>query len=140
LSYAWGDISTRVPIQVNGGTLFISENLRNALIDLRYPDLPRIIWADAICINQEDAAEWVSQVASMRSIYRSASQTVVWLGPETKKTRRAFDLMQGRYEEAVYKKFRPCAVNDESRADPARKRCLDDTTMVHVFMQPEWWL
>jgi hypothetical protein len=80
ISYVWGDVSEKTPIQINGRTLHIGSNLRSALLNLRLADRPRIVWADAICINQEDLDERIQQVGIMGDIYRGASRTVVWLG------------------------------------------------------------
>ncbi|KAL2168568.1 hypothetical protein VTG60DRAFT_7173 [Thermothelomyces hinnuleus] len=76
----WGDPSQKSPIQVNGHTLLIGKNLRSALLNLRLVDKARVIWADAIYINQEDADERAQQVGLMGDIYRRASRTVIWLG------------------------------------------------------------
>jgi len=53
-----------------------------ALRYLRYEDRERILWVDAICINQTDLAEKSSQLKMMRDIYTSAERVVVWLGEE----------------------------------------------------------
>jgi len=58
-----------------------TQNLAAALVDLRYPAEPRVLWIDAICINQKDKSERSSQVARMADIYRLADRVVVWLGP-----------------------------------------------------------
>lgn len=63
-------------------TLAITENLAMALKHLRRPDTCRILWVDAICINQDDVAERSIEVASMGDIFRNALQVVVWLGPD----------------------------------------------------------
>jgi hypothetical protein len=47
---------------------------------MRYTDRPRILWADAICINQLNTAEKESQVQLMRSIFSKAQQTLIFLG------------------------------------------------------------
>ncbi|OAQ75945.1 ankyrin and HET domain-containingprotein [Purpureocillium lilacinum] len=39
------------------------------------------IWADAICINQDDVQEKSAQVTMMDRIYSDASYVVAWLGP-----------------------------------------------------------
>ncbi|KAK0743624.1 heterokaryon incompatibility [Schizothecium vesticola] len=48
-----------------------------ALIRLRMPSKPRVLWIGAICINQDDLAQ---QVDLMGDIYRGAGRMVVWLG------------------------------------------------------------
>lgn len=52
----------------------------------------RIIWADAVCINQQDDAEKSHQVPLMGSIYSLAKTDAVWLGPgDVQHTRPAFE-------------------------------------------------
>ncbi|KAK0639054.1 heterokaryon incompatibility protein-domain-containing protein [Cercophora newfieldiana] len=139
LSYVWGDASNRVSIRVNGVPFRISKNLRDALLDLRHATNTRVVWADAICINQNDSAERDSQVASMRAIYQNASQTVVWLGPEmSKKTPRAFELIQKLYNDALDVRKSGKAV-ERWKGKEYSKLMLDDT-MEAVFMRHPWWL
>lgn len=57
----------------------MSGNLIKALDDLRYPDKPRIFWADAICINQRDSDEKAHQVKLMRVIFAKATAVCAWL-------------------------------------------------------------
>ncbi|TVY53017.1 Heterokaryon incompatibility protein 6,OR allele [Lachnellula cervina] len=81
LSYCWGDPSDKIPIECNAsGGLAITKNLHSALHSLQLPKQSRLIWADAICINQEDTEERSSQVRLMKDIYRCASSVIVWLG------------------------------------------------------------
>jgi hypothetical protein len=80
LSYVWGDPSGRKQISCEGATITIPENLHDALLHLRLPQITRLIWADAICINQYDVEERNHQVTLMRHIYHQASRVVVWLG------------------------------------------------------------
>lgn len=53
-----------------------------ALKYLRRTDGPRILWIDALCINQQDDVEKGVQVTMTGDIYRNATRVVVWLGPE----------------------------------------------------------
>jgi hypothetical protein len=82
LSYLWGDSDERQNICCNGEIIGITTNLHEALDQLwkQYPD--RKIWADAICINQEDQVEKAVQVAMMGQIYVGATEVIVWLGNE----------------------------------------------------------
>lgn len=41
----------------------------------------RLLWVDALCINQQDNDEKSSQVMMMRHIYARAKNVLVWLGP-----------------------------------------------------------
>ncbi|KAM0540538.1 hypothetical protein ACHAPJ_013586 [Fusarium lateritium] len=62
--------------------LSISGNLHAALRALRRSDVHRLIWADAICINQNDVEERSQQVRLMGKIFSGACQVIVWLGEE----------------------------------------------------------
>ncbi|KAJ5538215.1 hypothetical protein N7494_007694 [Penicillium frequentans] len=80
LSYVWGDASDSVRILVNGSWLNIGKNLWSALFRLRCKNKPRVVWADAVCINQSDNEERGQQVQIMHNIYRQASGVLVWVG------------------------------------------------------------
>jgi hypothetical protein len=60
--------------------LGITHNLGVALRQLRHLDKPRVLWVDAICINQDDLIERSAEVMEMASIYSNAGRVVVWLG------------------------------------------------------------
>ncbi|PMD33070.1 HET-domain-containing protein, partial [Hyaloscypha variabilis F] len=80
VSYCWGDDKDRSTISCNGGQLPVPRRLEVALRNMRYSDKPRILWADAICINQKDKAEKESQVQLMHTIFSKARQTLIFLG------------------------------------------------------------
>ncbi|KAL4730836.1 hypothetical protein ACLX1H_002878 [Fusarium chlamydosporum] len=88
LSYTWGDGTSsklqEVEITTNGSTsaFKISNNLNAALRALRRSDVPRLVWADAICINQKDSKERGQQVRMMGQIFSRAFQVVIWLGED----------------------------------------------------------
>jgi Heterokaryon incompatibility protein (HET) len=87
LSYTWGNPAFSKHIDVIGRQLkhriFITENLFAALQAYRRQDTARVLWIDAICINQTDNDEKNQQVALMASIYKSAEHVLAWLGGET---------------------------------------------------------
>ncbi|KAK5630983.1 hypothetical protein RRF57_006698 [Xylaria bambusicola] len=88
LSYVWGTEEAQQPIKCDGYDIPMTLNLEHALLALRHPTLPRPLWVDAICINQQDMDERARQVAYMRLVYQYANRVVVWLGPETAVTKR----------------------------------------------------
>ncbi|KAK6845707.1 hypothetical protein PG995_015817 [Apiospora arundinis] len=90
LSYVWGDPTAREEILLEGERISVTQNLYFALKGLRHRDSDRIMWIDAICINQSDLEERQAQVAQMDVIYRQATGVVVWLGPETNSSSRLF--------------------------------------------------
>ncbi|KAK0115596.1 hypothetical protein ONS96_014045 [Cadophora gregata f. sp. sojae] len=81
LSYTWGPPTPKSHIQLHGLTLPVTPSLSLALHRLRLPDRERIVWIDALCIDQSSTLEKTSQVRMMREIYERASRVVVWLGP-----------------------------------------------------------
>jgi hypothetical protein len=54
----------------------------------------RIVWIDAICINQKDLDERSQQVSLMRKIFSHASNVVIWLGKDNGSASRAIAVVQ----------------------------------------------
>lgn len=82
LSYCWESDHNSGSITLNGQDFEVAGNLLLALTHLRHPESPRILWIDAICIDQKNIEERSRQVRRMGSIYGYASMVHVWLGPE----------------------------------------------------------
>lgn len=80
LSYVWGDPDKRTPLTVNGRDVPVTINLESALRYVRDKTEPVVLWADAVCINQDDEEEKGRQVSLMGSIYREADLVIAWLG------------------------------------------------------------
>ncbi|KAK3363920.1 hypothetical protein B0T25DRAFT_597508 [Lasiosphaeria hispida] len=80
LSYVWGLGKSKESIWIDGNELSVGANLYTALSHLRDCFVERILWIDAICINQRDDEEKGHQVRSMAKIYAKASRVLVWLG------------------------------------------------------------
>jgi hypothetical protein len=82
LSYEWASPSLSHALILNGTLFGIRENLHAALTSLRKPAEERVLWIDAICINQTDNAERGQQVQIMHLIYSKADRVIGWLGEE----------------------------------------------------------
>ncbi|KAJ4328982.1 hypothetical protein N0V84_000553 [Fusarium piperis] len=80
LSYCWGDRTDVCEITVDDHKVCVTRNLYRALQRLRYETVARQIWADAICINQEDDVEKAHQVNLMSDIFTRASGTTLFIG------------------------------------------------------------
>ena len=80
LSYVWGNASLRKWICLKNCSFDVSKSLEVALRHLRHEDSERVMWIDAICINQSDEAEKSEQVKKMQFIYARTSHLVVWVG------------------------------------------------------------
>lgn len=95
LSYVWGDpaeirsISVREPNSTTEHNICVTENLYGVLSRLRYRNFERIVWVDALCINQKDEREKEKQIQSMANIYGQASCVVVWLGQSANDSEKA---------------------------------------------------
>ncbi|PVH73632.1 HET-domain-containing protein [Cadophora sp. DSE1049] len=82
LSYCWGSPEKPCSIDFDGGSIFITQSLYSALVRLRRRHRSRLIWADALCINQDDNLEKNQQIMLMPHIYSSAFRTLAYLGDE----------------------------------------------------------
>ncbi|KAK8096043.1 HET-domain-containing protein [Apiospora kogelbergensis] len=80
LSYVWGDRNQTSTIIVDGAPFEATINLEAALRHLQRPDAKRVLWVDAVCINQQDRLERNVQVPMMSRIYKGARLVVIWLG------------------------------------------------------------
>ncbi|GJC97750.1 heterokaryon incompatibility protein [Colletotrichum higginsianum] len=83
VSYVWGNPQPRKGIFCSGLKMEIGPSLHSALLHLRQPACETYLWADALCINQEDILERNQQVRMMGDIYAAASSTAIWLGEES---------------------------------------------------------
>jgi hypothetical protein len=90
LSYTWGDPSRTVTI--NMGTqgsktthqFSVTSNCFSALKYLRYKEKPRVLWIDALAIDQSNIDERNHQVSLMPRIYSQAEGVVIHLGKSGK--------------------------------------------------------
>jgi hypothetical protein len=80
LSYVWGNAENKLPIYISGSRFDVTINLHSALSQLRNHSIERVLWIDAVCIDQENQAEKEHQIQSMAKIYGQANRVVVWLG------------------------------------------------------------
>jgi hypothetical protein len=74
LPYVWGDPNDNDIAIVDYCPVQITSNLASTLRQLRDPDQVLRIWADALCINQDDVLERNHQVQLMGSIYSTSGE------------------------------------------------------------------
>lgn len=148
LSYVWG--SEAKPCTVFVGehkrTIPITENLDEALRHLRYPDRPRHMWIDSLCIDQGNMEERGRQVANMSHIYWNAPRVVVWLGPEDDDSDLALETLEdiGSRIEVDWKLARITGVtelDDEQWGEDATYLPLsgEQATAILGLMQRPWF-
>ncbi|RHZ65262.1 hypothetical protein CDV55_107570 [Aspergillus turcosus] len=110
LSYKWERTENLRPIYVGAdkaSVISVRQNLTTALAHLRYPDKPRVMWVDVLCIDQSNDIEKGPQVALMGKIYRHSTGVIAWLGPEKDDSTRALNTMSwiGVQIEADYSRW-----------------------------------
>jgi hypothetical protein len=81
LSYVWGSSVKDCKVYVDGKIFLVTRSLAEALRRFRNDESVEQLWADALCINQDDLDEKSKQVQKMRRIFDSAKAVVAWLGP-----------------------------------------------------------
>ncbi|EOO02615.1 putative heterokaryon incompatibility protein [Phaeoacremonium minimum UCRPA7] len=71
---------------IGNAPIRITQNLYDALQQLRKSDEDLALWVDAICINQHDDTEKATQIPLMAQIYSNASVVHIWLGKASAET------------------------------------------------------
>lgn len=135
LSYVWGDQSRKIAISLDGKPFEITANLHWALQRTRDEHEVRLVWADAICINQPDLQERSQQVAMMGSIFSNARRVLVCVGDppdnggdeDVMSLINGFTLLWGRHPHIP-----SLRQNDPLQTDP-RWRSMA------IFMQRPWF-
>lgn len=153
ISYVWGDSKLRAGIQLDSRKVNVPLNTFKALHAVRLPRRPRVLWIDALCINQDDLDERNQQVALMCQIYRASIRNLICLGDEDPMTRRAFatvDLIAceaevARMEESKIMKKEcdfvdilwPNGINREYADEPLQ--CKPDLEALRWLLQLPWF-
>ncbi|KAF2806092.1 uncharacterized protein BDZ99DRAFT_395393 [Mytilinidion resinicola] len=94
ISYAWGDADDTRKLILEGAIVPVSMSLHGALEALREKKEDVLVWADALCIDQQNRDERTQQVQLMTSIYTQATHVAIWLGSEADNSNVAVDLLQ----------------------------------------------
>ncbi|ROW17302.1 hypothetical protein VPNG_01389 [Cytospora leucostoma] len=94
LSYVWGAPTPGFSISVENKTLAVTPNCLEALRYLRLGSRRRVLWIDAICIDQgksdQGTSERSHQVQLMGEVYSQAQTVLVWFGASDSTTSRTF--------------------------------------------------
>lgn len=121
LSWVWNNPTRVCDIVIDDHHVKISQNLLEALTSIYTKTNIRVVWCDALCINQNDDVEKSWQVREMATVYRRASSVVSWLGPINRHTKAAFDALQGLQSVEV------------ARQDTVRSLMKSRDTIVSVY-------
>ena len=125
LSYVWGKSLKPFIISLGkSGILRITTSLHFALTNMRDEKKVIRVWADAICINQEDEDEKARQVDMMNKIYKSPQRVSAWLGEEADQSSIAINFLL-----AIKKKRSSASLSQDSLAWIA----------INKFFSREWF-
>ncbi|ROW08912.1 hypothetical protein VMCG_02760 [Cytospora schulzeri] len=98
LSWCWGTENKDCAIRIKKGgeyyRLAVTKELSLALKYLRHGDGDRILWIDAMCIDQENHEERNHQVQMMARIYTGAKQACIWLGEDNDDSTKAIHFIR----------------------------------------------
>lgn len=104
LSYTWGDPDDRQTVFIKSHEherakeLLVTSNCVSALRRLRYQDRPRVLWIDALSIDQSNLTERNHQVSLMAAIYSSATKVAIYLGEASEDSELAIDFILECYD------------------------------------------
>ncbi|PGH11902.1 hypothetical protein AJ79_04594 [Helicocarpus griseus UAMH5409] len=145
LSYEWAGNTGLRPVKCGSQEFHLSSNLRAALRRLRYTNRRRLVWVDAICIDQSNRQERSHQVSLMRDIYRNAQRALIWIGEEKEHTGAAFGLIPALAEKWVaqgsQEDITP-TIQTEQPSEPHANQLLDPSSktlwgsIMDVFTRP----
>ncbi|KAI1660710.1 heterokaryon incompatibility protein-domain-containing protein [Daldinia decipiens] len=84
LSYVWGEPARQWPLDCGGAKLLVTKNCHEAMVNLRHKFMSRVLWIDAICINQSNDDEAIEerngQVKMIGEVYLRAKLVLIWFG------------------------------------------------------------
>ncbi|KAH8894319.1 HET-domain-containing protein, partial [Thozetella sp. PMI_491] len=123
LSYVWGDPLPTAELVVSGQKVTVRSSLAGALANAsshwetwsaQFPERclgTCRLWADALCIDQENTDEKNHQVSQMAEVYRKAELVICWLGPSNDQIFLAMDSIQIIAQEASTSDLTTDAIN-----------------------------
>lgn len=115
----WGTSTMDHEMVCDGKRVHTTRNLHNALCAVGHPTQPRDLWADSVCINQEDMAEKSLQVILMGDIYRRSSRALIYLGQDTNGNAKCAAAIVGEMHEMIWSLCSPRATTIPGTASPS---------------------
>lgn len=124
-------------VHCNGRGLAVSESMYQALVDVRNvaePDAFSIVWAEAVCIDQDDVRDRERHLRLVRDIFSSAHVTLAHLGGTEDMAERAFETVDKLHEACKYDEFRDRLEQDEIDLSSLSHLCIED---INLDIPPE---
>ncbi|KAH6669318.1 heterokaryon incompatibility protein-domain-containing protein [Halenospora varia] len=142
VSYVWGAPDYPIKIFLNGKSKLVTKNLFALLRQLRLPTQERVLWIDALCIDQGNKEEQNHQLRLMGAIYSRACHVLMWLGEEADDSSLGMDLLASIGDLLFRAKQGNFPHNEESKEmlklfyDPSFDRKWK--AVHHIFHRPYW--
>jgi hypothetical protein len=112
LSYRWGEGEASCELSTPEGLILISRSLYGALERLRHRERDRMLWIDAICIQQGNEKEKGEQLPLMATIYNSATLVIAYLGPAADNSSLALQTLRQIKTKADMREYWPEGVSE----------------------------
>ncbi|GKU18408.1 unnamed protein product [Fusarium langsethiae] len=141
LSYLWGKPEHYGKITIEGDTVKIPDNLASAFLCIlsdepfRSQSYCQYLWADAICIGQNDHEERSQQVQLMRRIFQLAHVTFAWITDQN--TTRKSIAPNGLFDSEWLRGHPELCLNKE--LDLPNNHLSDPWFAVADFLQHQYW-
>ena len=116
----------------------MTTNLATALAQLRHTYRERVVWADAVCIDQESYSERSQQVPLMAKIFSNAYRVLVWLGEEGVDSALGMDVAKTLWDFIEVQNFGSESGSAESLQPPEVNEG-ELTALENLFVKHPWW-
>ncbi|KFH40656.1 Heterokaryon incompatibility protein 6, OR allele-like protein [Hapsidospora chrysogenum ATCC 11550] len=116
----------------NGRGLVLGESMYQALLDVRNvaePGTFTVVWAEAVCIDQEDVRDRERHLRLVRDIFTSAKVTLAHLGGTDEESALAFETVDKLHEACKYDEFRDRLEQDEIDLSSLGHLCIKDDNL-----------
>ncbi|KAF5569413.1 heterokaryon incompatibility 6 OR allele [Fusarium pseudoanthophilum] len=143
ISYQWSEGGNqKASIRLVGEKISINPYLRNILLHLRLEQHIRVLWADALCINQSDQEAHLQQVSIMQRIYSQALRVVGFVGKDYTHASMCFNVIKA-LTSAWFEVRKTLDQNDRSSSSPDNiYGCVQNEPsmgrIVEVFQSGYW--
>lgn len=117
ISYCWSEMEGTTRIRLNGLRFDAPASAAKVLERFRPTKGLRLLWLDALCINQNDIHEKARQISLMTNVYSLASCTLVWIGDSDSSTHTAIDRLKMLHKSHPFATGQPKDIRRDLPAD-----------------------
>lgn len=144
VSYVWGDPTPCELLLVDGKSLRVPKNTEQTLRQFVFRNRGhRVLWIDAVCINQNDLTERSQQAQMMGEIYKNSTCNLINLGEEDRFLTRAISNLNSIMEEVRddtdnFTRIRAVLMPNGGwiKASSSPKSTIDFDALIHFYSRP----